>query len=175
MFRDYAFDEVPMEESEFFKMPEDIDVLKAFLDRQEIAGGGDFPENGLEALYYAMRSDFDISAKRNYQTIVLITDADAHPLKEQIDLPNYPKDMVDEATLKDMWTNSRDYPELKLAFIKRLEFFAPNCSIYRRMAEDMFPVCFTALDCNKGAAELNDISPEEFAETIIYDTFYRMD
>ena len=113
IFRDYAYDASPMEESEFFNMPEDSDHLKAFLDTREIEGGGDPAENGLEALYYALRSDFDISDLNHaYQTIVLITDADALDHSDRDWVAGYPWEIpsgllrVDRDFENTLW---RDY------------------------------------------------------------------
>ena len=188
IFRDYSFDECPMEESRFFTMPEDADALKEFLDGQEPTGGGDPAENGFEALYYALMSDFDIAdINHTHQTIALITDADAHSFEECALCPNYPNDipsalMQGFGELPILWREyCSDFPDDTWGFKwcknrrRHLFFFAPAGTRYERLSEDIEHTRFHPLDPAKGAEELNDISPEEFAKTLIYDTFFRMD
>ena len=64
-FRDYGVDEAPMLASRFFVLngangpqPAEREALRAFLDTIGAQGGGDEPENALEALALAMQSDW---------------------------------------------------------------------------------------------------------------------
>ena len=76
VFRVYGYVDNAMVQSPFFELPADIVDFKQFLDDITAEGGGDANENGLEALYYAMQSDF-YTGNKDRQVIVLFTDADA--------------------------------------------------------------------------------------------------
>ena len=55
-FRDYVADgEDAMLSSEFFNLPEEAQVFHDCVDGIQAKGGGDIPEDGLEALAYAIR------------------------------------------------------------------------------------------------------------------------
>jgi dolichyl-phosphate beta-glucosyltransferase len=64
-----------MLESPFFELPSDEAEFSSFLSGVTATGGGDASENGLEALYLAMKSDFSTGPK-DRQVIVMFTDAD---------------------------------------------------------------------------------------------------
>jgi len=106
IFRDYRTDLEPMTESRFFDLtsPEEHADMLAFVDGGfDARGGGDQPENSLEALAVAMRSDF-VHERFCRNVIILVTDAPPHPLGFSADMPSYPEDMpknLDE--LRAMW------------------------------------------------------------------------
>lgn len=112
-FRDFYCDgKYALEESEFFNLPEQTDEFHDFVEKLEAKGGGDEPENAMEALALAMKSDWVTT--ENYNTekirnvIILFTDASAHPLeKEAGHKPaDYPKDMLGTyQELYDAWNN----------------------------------------------------------------------
>lgn len=77
---DYAF-----EISRFFYLPEETSEFEKFFNNLEAKGGGDVPENSLEALAMAMQSDWCTTTDRTIrkrQIIVLLTDAPAHPFEK---------------------------------------------------------------------------------------------
>lgn len=58
-FRDYIYDkEEAMLSTRFFNLPEEAEKLKDIIGQIAAKGGGDDPEDGLEALVFAMRSDW---------------------------------------------------------------------------------------------------------------------
>jgi len=106
VFRDYKDDgEDAMQISPFYELPDDDAEFAKFLAGVSAKGGGDAPENGLEALYFAMKSDFTTGAK-DRQVIALFTDADALKLGERKGEAQYPSDMVDMKGLGDIWDRS---------------------------------------------------------------------
>lgn len=130
-FRDYADDPDAMTESRFFELPDDLADFEREIDAIDAHGGGDSPENGLEALYLAMKSDF-YTGDKDRQIIVLFTDADALELKARAGYPRYPEDMVDWAELCDIWGGARQ-TDLKLrSRLKRLILFAPRETKYEK-------------------------------------------
>src|SRR5574344_49156 len=88
-FRDYGCDEEPMKISDFFELPDDNTMFQDYLAAITPEGGGDGPENGLAALYYAMKSAV-VPAPKDRQIILMFTDADTLPLGERKDSPKYP-------------------------------------------------------------------------------------
>ena len=104
-FRDYrAFAEEckkglrgnePMLVSDFFQLPMEADKLSVAVRSIQPVGGGDAPEDGLEALAYAIRSDWDRSKDAKHrQVIVLWSDSEPHALGHGMGTPRYPNGMA---------------------------------------------------------------------------------
>ena len=133
VFRDYGADgNDAMVESPFYELPDDDADFSNFLSGIVATGGGDSAENGLEALYTAMKSDFT-TGNKDRQVIVLFTDADALELKtpDRTTNPTYPADMVDEAGLQTLWMCAIQDSTLKLRERnKRMVLFAPEGTKY---------------------------------------------
>ncbi|MBR2460195.1 MAG: VWA domain-containing protein [Clostridia bacterium] len=89
-FRDYKYDKEPMTESHFFNQNE-VDELEGFLEHLTAEGGGDEPENALEALALAIKSDWNTESLRRRHVIVMITDAAPLELGERKECPGYPE------------------------------------------------------------------------------------
>jgi von Willebrand factor type A domain len=123
VFRDYwadSADEV-MQCSEFFDLRSQASDFANFLSKIQAYGGGDEPENGLEALALALKSDWekgDFSWQRHI--VFVFTDASAHSLEKKPKPSHYPNNIpktFDELT--DYWH------EMPLR-AKRLILFAPD-------------------------------------------------
>lgn len=125
-FGDYIADSRPMILSRFLKMPEDLASFEEFVNSVRPGGGGDAPEDGLEALTYAIRSDWCKGWKKRH-IIALFTDAPAHDLGFGKKDPSYPKAGMpaDFGELTEMW-GSEAYPGEMEPASKRLLLFAPN-------------------------------------------------
>lgn len=123
-------------------------------------GGGDDPENGLEALFYAMTTDWNARGDKDRQVIVLFTDADALPLQARAGTGCYPADMVDEAGLLNTWMGSRPsflgQSDFKLKErCKRLVMFAPNGSVYQTLQSKMNRSQFVPVEMNEGLGDID--------------------
>jgi len=155
-FRDYECDgEKAMEESSFFELPDDDDLFGSYLNGIVPDGGGDAPENGLEALHYAFRSDFVTGAK-DRQVIVLITDADALPLLARRGRGCYPEDMSDEDKLINTWAGAVQEPGVKLvARAKRLVMFAPAGTKYQELSTKLKGSIFQPVEPGHGLEGFN--------------------
>src|SRR3712207_1969358 len=71
-FRDYYFDgEKAMQESKFFSLPQEKEEFANFVNPIRAEGGGDIPENSLEALVLAMNSDWSTGGDKRRQVIVM--------------------------------------------------------------------------------------------------------
>lgn len=82
-FRDYRADgKKAMTATEFLTLPRDTEAFKTVVESLNPEGGGDIPEDGLEALAFAIRSKWmeKTPMSKSRQIIVVWTDAPVHPL-----------------------------------------------------------------------------------------------
>lgn len=136
-FRDYlAYDDElrrkvhgnkPMLVSDFFPMPEEAYKLEVCMKSLQAVGGGDEEEDGLEALAYAIRSDWTTKGSKDRHIIVLWTDAAPHPLGFGKESVRYPKGMAEDMDELTQWWGDRDDPGFMTEqSAKRLILFAPS-------------------------------------------------
>lgn len=132
-FRDYWADgDKAMLQSQFLTLPDEADKFARFVKDIAADGGGDEPENGLEAVALAIRSDWSKTGDRRRQLVVVWTDAPAHALDRNSKPAGYPADMpsnLDELT--DMWDGQSSNVS-KTA--KRLIIFAPDADPWTHIA-----------------------------------------
>lgn len=169
-FRDYMEDgNQAMVQSEWYDITAGDDVeYEKHLNGIIADGGGDEPENGLEALFYAMTSDWNAKGDKDRQVIVLFTDADAVPFGTHNGHPNYPADMVDADGLLNTWMCIRpaflNQGDFKLKErCKRLLMFAPAGTIYETMQGSYNRSQFIPVQMDAG---LGDITFDEIIKTI---------
>lgn len=136
-FRDYlAYDEEkrkkvhcnePMLETDFFALPEEAHKLEVSVKSLHPIGGGDDPEDGLEALAYAIRSEWMTEGSKDRHIIVLWTDQIPHELGFGRKAEKYPKGMAaDFSELTEWWGDEYDPGFMPEQPAKRLVLFAPN-------------------------------------------------
>ncbi len=121
-FGDYDCDTRPMMISRFFTLPEENDEFEAFLNGVNAEGGGDAPENALEALAHAIKSDWTEDGNVRRHVIMLFTDTSALELGVRTNFENDDERMpmpADLAELGDWW----DEMESRA---RRFVLFAPN-------------------------------------------------
>lgn len=105
-FRDYYCDgQFAMAESQFFSLPNETAAFSEYVLGLKADGGGDEPENALEAIALAMKSDWvhAISANEKARNIIVVfTDASAHPFEKAQDgvTKFYPDNML--TSLEDL-------------------------------------------------------------------------
>ena len=122
-FKDYVADKYPMLGTKFFALPDDEEQMKAALQSIRAEGGGDDPEDALEALAHAIKSDWASGTDKGRQVIVLYTDTGAHSLGFGKGMPSYSKGMpADMAELTAWWNDPSKIDQSQ----KRLILFAPN-------------------------------------------------
>lgn len=124
IFRDYAADgDNAMLQTDFFHLPNDAEDFKSCIASIQAYGGGDEPEDGLEALAFAMDSEWSRSGIKRRHVIAVWSDAPTHELGYARGYEEYPKDMVtDFRELSAWWDN----PEIMDQSAKRLLLFTPN-------------------------------------------------
>ena len=136
-FRDYlAYEEElrkrthtnePMLVTDFFTLPAEAPKLEASVKSLHPAGGGDDPEDGLEALAYSIRSDWALTSFKNRHIIVLWTDQEPHQLGFGRASSRYPKGMAETlAKLTEWWGDPMMPGYMPEQSAKRLILFAPN-------------------------------------------------
>lgn len=148
-FRDFYCDgSYALEESRFFYLPDENAEFESFVNQLEAKGGGDIPENSLEALALAMKSDWCTtldSSIRKRHIIVLFTDASAHPLEKAAECAgsNYPAGMPKSYSDIVSWWCGQGALEDGSAVemdqaAKRLALFVPEASEPWTSVEDDF-------------------------------------
>ena len=127
-FRDFYVDgDNAIQASDFFTLPDENESFKDFVLNLDVAGGGDEPESGLEALALAIQSPWAKSGTKNRQLIVVWTDAGAHPLdKDAGSKPSsYPTSLPNDLDQLTDWWEGQTYMD---ASAKRLILFAPDAA-----------------------------------------------
>ena len=121
-FRDYIADgENAMLNTDFFLLPEQSEEFAEIVNSIEADGGGDDPEDGLEALAYAIRSKWTTEGVKKRQVIVVWTDDATYDLGFGKTATNYPTKMAtDFNELTSWWDTYMD----KQA--KRLVLYTPE-------------------------------------------------
>lgn len=161
VFRDYESEgSEAIISSPFFELPADEVEFSRYMANIEATGGGDYKENGLEALYYAMKSDFTATDAKDREVIVLFSDADALDLKERESCDGYPFNMVDEEGLIELWSGYGQEEKSKLRERnKRLVMFAPEDSKYKELKSKLNRSIFEPVNMSSGLGDIdfNDI------------------
>lgn len=126
-FRDYIADgEDAMLVTDFFDLPGDTREFEECVRSISAFGGGDDPEDGLEALGFAIRSKWNEVGMKKRQVIVVWTDASTHKLGFGSSASNYPKKMAhDFNELTAWWGDRQNYGYINQN-AKRLLLFAPD-------------------------------------------------
>jgi hypothetical protein len=124
-FRDFAADgEAAMQESPFYRLPDERSAFSDFVSGLIAEGGGDAPESGLEAVALAMNSPWTTRGDRRRQVVVVWTDQPANPLDPSI-VPAELRARVpaDFSALTDLWEDAQGPLG---GSSKRLILFAPD-------------------------------------------------
>ena len=152
-FRDYIADgENAMMMTDFFLLPQQADIFEQCINSINAFGGGDIPEDGLEALSYAIRSDWTQEGAKRRQVIVVWTDACTHDLGYGASSPYYPSGLpTSMAELTDWWDNETYiHPNYK-----RLVIFAPDEPGWNHISQNWDNVIHFPSTAGNGLAERN--------------------
>ena len=127
-FRDYGYDDEPMVESQFFALPDQNEEFMNFVNGIEAKGGGDGPENALEAIALALKSDWTTGGSRRRHAVLVFSDAPALPLGERASAGSYPADMPADIAQLGSWWEGTDQTLTSTYQQKagRLVAFVPN-------------------------------------------------
>ena len=108
VFRDYICDSEPMVESSFFTLPEQNAAFRSFVSNIEACGGGDGPENALEAIALALKSDWTTGGSRRRHAILVFSDAPALSLGERSGASAYPSGLPENLAQLGAWWEGTD-------------------------------------------------------------------
>jgi len=153
-YRDYLEDrEDAMLRTNFYTLPDDEIVFRDTVNSLEAFGGGDEPEDGLEALGLAIRSKWSDGGVKRRQIIVVWYDASTHQIGYAKEAPNYPKTMAasfDELTR--WWGDKRDggYMENNA---KRLIMYTPDVPGWSDITKTWDNVIHFMSEAGKGLEE----------------------
>jgi len=136
-FRDYIADgEEAMLSSDFFILPEQGSQFFECVNSIDAKGGGDIPEDGLEALGYAIRSDWTREGVKKRHIIVLWSDAPTHPLGFGRIAPWYPTSMARDFEELSLWWEDEQMGGSMDENAKRLLLFAPDAPEWSRISQE---------------------------------------
>ena len=147
-FRDYLADgKDAMMVSDFYTLPEEASAFEDRVKSIKPFGGGDDPEDGLEALAYAIRSNWTTGGHKRRHIIIVWTDEGTHPLGYGKNPQNgkslekmcgimmdevkknaryYPEGMAKDFDELTDWWGDADLPGSMDNDAKRLLIYAPN-------------------------------------------------
>ena len=163
-FRDFGCDrDAAVADTGFLNIPDEESDFKNFVSGLHPAGGGDEPENGLEALAMAIDSDWTTGGDKRRHVVVVRSAASTQPLGVGSENPTYPQNMpanFDELT--DWWEDEQSGKMRKSA--KRLVIFAPDASAWTEIGMNWTN---TIHHPAKAGAGLEDVDYETILSTIV--------
>ena len=156
-FRDYYYDkENAMLVSDFFTLPDQEKDFEAALRSIKAKCGGDDPEDGLEALAFAMKSKWDTTteaARRRHMIIVWSDDA-THKIGFGSSAANYPANMAKSFEELSAWWGSSQMPGLMDESAKRLLMFTPGLPYWTTIRDNWNNTVHFETEAGAGLDEL---------------------
>ena len=163
-FRDYIADgEDAMLVTDFFNLPEDAANFEACVRSLKADGGGDDPEDGLEALAYAIKSKWDTQGMKKRQVIVVWTDAATHSLGYGSSSPYYPGGMAKDIRELSQWWGGPQQAGYVDNNAKRLLLYAPDAPDWNVISQNWNNVLHFASEAGNG---LQNLEYEQIIDTI---------
>lgn len=155
-FRDYVADGADaMLVTDFFSLPEQIAEFERCVNSIEAFGGGDDPEDGLEALGYAIKSNWSDEGMKKRQVIVVWTDAATHELGYGRTEPGYPAGMAKNFDELTSWWGDKQNSGFVNQNAKRLLLFAPYGPYWDTISENWDNVIHYPSVAGKGLGEFD--------------------
>jgi len=155
-FRDYIADgNEAMLATDFFTLPAQAAEFEACVRSIEAFGGGDDPEDGLEALGYAIKSKWNPEGMKKRQVIVVWTDAETHPLGYAKAEPNYPEKMAKTFDELTAWWGDIQNNGFIDQRAKRMLLFAPNGPYWSTISDTWDNVIHFPSEAGRGLGEFD--------------------
>lgn len=150
-FRDYIADgENAMLATDFYSLPRDAEEFKSLVNSIEPFGGGDEPEDGLEALAYAIKSKWTTGGNKRRHIIIMWSDDATHALGFGSKAPNYPKKMARDFDELTEWWGDPSQPGLMDNSAKRLLIYAPEKKYWSTISDSWDNVLHFPSEAGKG-------------------------
>lgn len=154
-FRDYFADkEKAMMVTNFFKLPQEEKEFEKCVHSLKAEGGGDDPEDGLEALAYAIKSKWDTEGVKRRQVIVVWTDAPTHSLGYGKDSGYYPNGMAKDMKELSSWWGGGQNGGFVDNNAKRLLLFAPDAPDWNVISQNWDNVLHFPSEAGDGLEKL---------------------
>ena len=154
-YRDYlADDSDAMLVTNFFTLPQEADNLKKCVNSLVAKGGGDDPEDGFEALAYAIKSKWNSDSGKKRHVIVLWTDDDAHDLGYGKGSDYYPKGMAADFCELTAWWGDTYEPGFMDQEAKRLILFAPDMPGWKKVSDSWDKVLHYPSEAGNGLKDV---------------------
>ena len=155
-FRDYLADGASnaMLVTDFFNLPEQAESFEASIRSLHADGGGDDPEDGLEALAYAIKSKWNPAGMKRRQVIVVWTDAPTHPLGFAAEDPGYPRGMPKNLDELTAWWGTPAQPGFVDSNAKRLLLYTPDLPSWNFISQNWDNVLHFPSEAGNGLQEL---------------------
>ncbi len=136
-FKDYLADkEDAMLVTDFYELSENSSDFDSVINGLYPSGGGDEPEDALEALAYAIKSKWTKAGDKRRHLIVVWSDASTHPLGFSSSSAFYPRNMVkDFDELTNLWDGDPEDGGCMDENAKRLLIFAPEAEYWTTIAD----------------------------------------
>lgn len=157
IFRDYLADEKDaMRMTRFYVLPAETREFERAVNAIKVFGGGDDPEDGLEALAFAIRSNWSKECTKRRQIIVLWSDDAAHPLGFGKSSPYYPKTMAADFNELTRWWGDKDSEGSFMDFnSKRLILFTPKLYGWNEIRNNWDNVIYYESEIGEGLRDVN--------------------
>ena len=163
-FRDYIADkENAMMATDFFLLPDEVETFSRCVNSIHAVGGGDIPEDGLEALAFAIRSKWTKEASKKRHVIVVWTDAGVHELGYGARVSNYPQNMPKNFEELTNWWGDQQLSGYMDPSAKRLLLFAPYASYWKTISDNWENVMHYPSIAGQG---LNEVEYKQIIDAI---------
>lgn len=163
-FRDFGCDsDDAVADTGFLDIPDEESDFKSFVTGLRPTGGGDEPENGLEALAMAIDSDWTTGGDKRRHVVVVWSDASTHPLGVGCENPTYPQNMPSDFDELTDWLEDEQSGKMRKS-AKRLVIFAPDASAWTEIGMNWTN---TIHHPAKAGAGLEDVDYETILSTIV--------
>ena len=180
-FRDYLADgEHAMQATDFYSLPRDAKEFERLVKSIQPRGGGDDPEDGLEALAYAINSKWATGSDKLRHIIVVWSDEGTHPLgfggnpengkylkmsyDKVIENANrYPTKMAKSFDELTRWWGDESEPGRMNQRAKRLLIYAPGKAYWGAISDSWEKVLHSPSIAGEG---LRDVEYKEILDAI---------
>ena len=164
VFRDYIADGGnAMMATDFYLLPDEEQGFSELVNSIAAFGGGDRPEDGLEALAFAIKSDWTKTTTTRRHIIVVWTDDATHELGFGKKADNYPSGMPRNFDELTEWWGDSEFPGLMDNNAKRLLIFAPEERYWTTIADNWEN---TMLFPTKAGEGLREVEYQQILDTI---------
>ena len=155
-YRDYVADgNEAMLRTDFFNLPEETEAFRDTVSSISAFGGGDEPEDGLEALAFAIRSKWNTEGLKRRQLIVVWSDASTHELGFGKEMENYPSRMAADFNELTKWWGDKDNNGYMDYNSKRLILFTPDVPGWSDIRNSWDNVIHYMSEGGRGLEEVN--------------------